>query len=148
MAIFQLVYTSEETGAMTGVQLRALGTKALRFNDGLGISGMLLCGGGKFMQCLEGDERAVNKLFSRISQDPRHTNVQCLLRRNVMDRLFAQWGMALIETTGMPALDRQRIETALARATSRDAEDSTLAAMALLNEFSAQLMGEPSPVIR
>jgi hypothetical protein len=73
--IFSVVYLSEGTRSFSEQDLQQILTKARETNSKLGISGMLLFKGGKFLQVLEGDREKVMTLFDQIAQDPRHNRV-------------------------------------------------------------------------
>lgn len=58
-----------------------------------GLVGVLYFGDGAFFQCLEGDETAVNTLFSKIEQDPRHKDVKLISKKYVSKLSFPDWAM-------------------------------------------------------
>lgn len=58
-----------------------------------GLVGVLYFGDGAFFQCLEGDETAVNTLFSKIEQDPRHRDVKLISKKYVSKLSFPDWAM-------------------------------------------------------
>lgn len=58
-----------------------------------GLVGVLYFGDGAFFQCLEGDEAAVNTLFSKIEQDPRHRDVKLISKKYVSKLSFPDWAM-------------------------------------------------------
>jgi len=60
------------------------------------IGGVLYFSNDYFFQCLEGDSAAVNALFNKISQDPRHTDVRSLSVKPVEKRLFSDWSMKYV----------------------------------------------------
>jgi hypothetical protein len=61
------------------------------------ISGILLYKSGIFLQLLEGDEAAVEKVYTRIAQDPRHENIVRMFSLNCNERIFPSWKMAYKE---------------------------------------------------
>lgn len=65
-------------------------------NRRLDITGLLLYGGGHFMQLLEGEREVIEDLFERICSDPRHHDVHRLLTFPVENRLFDDWSMSLL----------------------------------------------------
>jgi len=93
--LFQLVYRSTETRAMTEADLRALLKNAREKNDRLGVTGLLLYAQGRFLQVLEGPESAVRRLYDTIEADPRHTGTEVLLTTRVAERTFPDWNMGL-----------------------------------------------------
>jgi hypothetical protein len=58
-----------------------------------GITGTLIVRQDLFLQLLEGPAEAVDAAYKRISRDDRHINVRQLTRRDVSERLFAEWAM-------------------------------------------------------
>ena len=62
-----------------------------------GLSGLLLVGGRRFLQVLEGPAEALDSAYARIRQDPRHFALVELARRPIDERSFAQWSMGFEE---------------------------------------------------
>ena len=140
MDIYRLVYISDQSKLMKKGELAQITDQSRARNEQLGVSGMLLASGGHFIQVLEGNELRVFALYNKIAADPRHCNVRRLLAKRVTTRLFPDWGMKLADTKHSIPLDRERVDKVLIRLrlASTDAESSD--ALALLNEFRAQLM--------
>ena len=67
--------------------------RSLRF----GFGGVLCHGQGLYLQLLEGERSAVNRLFARILLDTRHKDVELLHLQEVEHRRFAAWSMAHVE---------------------------------------------------
>ena len=65
-----------------------------RNNAKAGVTGLLLSGGRRFLQVLEGPESQVAATFARIAADPRHFAIVELSRREIKDRQFGNWAMA------------------------------------------------------
>jgi blue light- and temperature-responsive anti-repressor len=59
-----------------------------------GISGALLFNEGLFAQVLEGPLKSVERIFEKIQQDPRHSDVIVLQCEPTPSRSFAAWSMA------------------------------------------------------
>lgn len=68
-----------------------------RNNAARGVTGMLCHYDGSFLQFLEGEAEDVDAVFGTISQDPRHQGVIRLYRREITERLFGEWSMALVK---------------------------------------------------
>lgn len=68
-----------------------------RVNPELGITGVLCFLDGVYMQYIEGEEAALEALFTSIRKDPRHSDVTLLERRAVPRRAFSDWAMSLLE---------------------------------------------------
>jgi len=64
------------------------------------ITGVLcVCQGGNvFLQALEGGRDAVNALYGRIVQDPRHRDVTLLDYAEIDERRFAGWRMGSVDS--------------------------------------------------
>lgn len=99
-----LIYTSRCVSHLTALQFEELTQRAQHRNAELGITGVLLYGGGRFLQLLEGEPGAVRDLyFNRIAGDSRHTDLRILLESLCKERLFPNWRMGrlfLQETQG------------------------------------------------
>lgn len=63
-------------------------------NEALGVSGLLVAKGGRFMQLLEGPAWSVDDRFAAIARDPRHTELTSLIREDIDARRFDGWSMA------------------------------------------------------
>lgn len=64
------------------------------------ITGALLLSGDHFVQALEGDEEAVQRLYEHISKDDRHEDVTVVDERKLDGRTFAKWSMAQVAEDG------------------------------------------------
>lgn len=89
-----LVYVSSAREPFTKPQLRELLERASQNNKRESITGLLLHRNGSFMQLLEGEESAVERLFERIAGDSRHWAVTLMHRSQAPERMFPQWSMA------------------------------------------------------
>ena len=61
------------------------------------ITGVLVHGGGLFMQVLEGPEQNVLRTYMKILDDKRHTDSRIIHITPIKDRLFENWTMGVIE---------------------------------------------------
>jgi hypothetical protein len=57
------------------------------------VTGLLLAGGKRFLQALEGPVDAVATTYERIMADPRHHAIVLLSSRHVEERAFGKWAM-------------------------------------------------------
>jgi hypothetical protein len=96
----QLVYVSTAITAFNDDALRVLLARARANNAALGVSGMLLHQAGTFLQVLEGESAVVDRLYERISHDPRHAHVLLLTRAEIGERNFADWSMGFVDVRG------------------------------------------------
>jgi hypothetical protein len=58
-----------------------------------GLVGVLYFGNGAFFQCLEGNEDAINTLFAKIENDPRHKDVKLISKKYISRLSFPDWAM-------------------------------------------------------
>ena len=89
-----LVYMSVAVDDLTDDQLVDMLREARLRNEALGVSGLLLAKGGRFMQVLEGPAWSVEDRFAAIERDPRHREVKSLSREPIDARRFDGWAMA------------------------------------------------------
>ena len=91
---YNVLYCSHATGLMTGEKLLQIVETSQQNNSRGGITGLLVYGGGMFLQWLEGSRPAVEALMATLSTDPRH---ETIVRLQVLDglhkRLYPNWVM-------------------------------------------------------
>lgn len=92
-SLHHLVYQSVATTPMTEPELEALLTQSRSWNEGHGLTGLLLYSNGNIMQVLEGIEQEVHYIFHRIERDQRHFGVTKLSDGPIQGRNFSQWSM-------------------------------------------------------
>ena len=122
----QLLYVSNTVDELGLDDLDRVLTASRRNNAMMGITGLLLFIDGGFLQILEGEERAVRELYTRIASDPRHRNPRLMLDREIPSRAFAEWDMGFErpcmddpETAGMFGVAREAIHGRLSPGTGR-----------------------------
>jgi hypothetical protein len=76
-------------------------------NEAMGISGLLVAKGGRFMQLLEGPAWSVDDRFAAISRDTRHLEITSLIREDIERRRFDGWSMAF---RGLDDTDLSEVE--------------------------------------
>lgn len=91
--IYQIVYQSRATAPLDDAAAARLGRVAYDFNSALGVTGLLLYDGARFIQALEGDEAAVAEIMKRIERDTRHDSLTYVQRGMVDARQFGDWAM-------------------------------------------------------
>ena len=91
---YSIVYSSAATIDFKDAALLQLLRQARGYNERAGITGVLMYGGGRFMQVLEGRPAAVRGLYARIAADPRHGCLEKLADGPVARREFAGWRMS------------------------------------------------------
>ena len=99
MGYLQIVYASSATQPVEESFLHELLNVSRKNNGALGITGILLCVDGSFLQVLEGPAENVDSLYEQISFDRRHGAVVLLLRREVEERGFGDWTMGYVNVT-------------------------------------------------
>lgn len=91
----QLVYIStSRSTVIDGPLLDAILTTSRRNNEARGLTGLLLAGGRRFLQALEGPEDAVLATYARIKADPRHFALVELASKPIDAPEFGDWSMA------------------------------------------------------
>lgn len=57
------------------------------------LVGALYYGNGKFFQCLEGEKNAVQALYTKLQDDPRHDRLTILHQEPIQQLSFQNWDM-------------------------------------------------------
>lgn len=92
--MLQLAYISSAKGLVDQSLLDDI-LHVSRLNNGrCGVTGLLVSGGRRFLQVLEGPEQAVLTTYARIQADPRHRALVLVSCVNVAEPAFGQWSMA------------------------------------------------------
>ena len=86
-----LLYVSRATAPVWADELNALAAGCAARNRSGSVTGILLYGSCSFLQLLEGRAAPLDGLWKRILVDPRHTDVQVLLKAPAQQRLFPGW---------------------------------------------------------
>ncbi len=108
MTTCRLIYKSAAHEAtLANEALADLQRIATEKNSRLGITGMLILSGDRFLQVLEGDSDKVNQLYARIIADQRHHDVELISYEAIAQRFFDIWAMRLIDLYDLPLQPRQ-----------------------------------------
>lgn len=99
--LYHVIYISKAVIPLSGEALSHLLQQSRRWNESIGITGMLLYIErhmmsqitGRFMQVIEGDESNIKPLFEKIKQDPRHHQLMLLQDGPIGQRSFNNWVM-------------------------------------------------------
>lgn len=91
--MIRLLYISTAREPVTAPMLADILRASRRNNAACEVSGLLIVGGRRFLQALEGPEEAVQATFDRINRDPRHFALVMLNRAQIDQRQFPQWAM-------------------------------------------------------
>ena len=70
--LVRLMYASRAASAVDQEELSQILRTSARRNPDSGVTGVLCCSGGLFIQVLEGGRAQVNALYRRICADTRH----------------------------------------------------------------------------
>jgi hypothetical protein len=92
--MFQLAYISSSKDPVDQILLDQILSVSRRNNERVGVSGLLVSGGRRFLQVLEGPEQAVLATYTRIQRDDRHRAFVILSATPVQERAFGDWSMA------------------------------------------------------
>ena len=113
--LVRLLYASRAAKSVTQDELHAILKRSKAHNPEIGVTGVLcFCfNAGVFMQVLEGGRAQVSRLYNRIAQDPRHSDVELLSYEDIGERNFAGWAMGQVNMNRLnPALLLRYSETA------------------------------------
>ncbi|HEV2082251.1 MAG TPA: BLUF domain-containing protein [Brevundimonas sp.] len=112
--ICQIAYLSRATTPMDHLlNIAEILAVSQRNNWRDGITGALVYADGRFFQAVEGRPESVDRLMARVGGDPRHADVEVVLRRPVAERGFPDWSMAAPRITPeAEPLMREAVETA------------------------------------
>jgi len=94
--MYRLIYKSRAARTIDWDLVNELIDVSASSNRDAGITGVLLASDTHFLQVLEGDFDAINRLFLRIARDTRHEDVQLVSFGCVESRLFGGWTMHAI----------------------------------------------------
>jgi hypothetical protein len=70
-------------------------------NRRLGICGLLLLSGDRFIQALEGTSKFINQTYNKIVQDKRHHDVTMISYEGIIKPEFIDWDMKLVNLNSM-----------------------------------------------
>jgi len=64
------------------------------FNAREEITGLLVAGGNRYLQVIEGPDPMVDSFMQRIRRDQRHVGVTVMVSRKIAKRSFSDWSLA------------------------------------------------------
>ena len=94
--LVRLLYVSKEIASQPSKFAESNIEKFRKSNQANAITGVLCSGEGVFLQVLEGERSAVNKLYVDICKDQRHNDIELLHFEEVKERAFHAWSMDYI----------------------------------------------------
>ena len=104
--MLSLIYVSTSVKLLNDEELLDILKISRENNSSKEVTGLLLYKGGNFMQVLEGPDDAVNGIFEKIKNDPRHKDVSVISREQIQSRQFPAWEMAF-QNLDNPALKNE-----------------------------------------
>lgn len=132
--LVRLMYASRGAIADDPEMLQEILRQSRENNPALGITGLLCCAGGIFVQLLEGGRDAVNRMYGRIAADPRHRDLTLLSYGEIGERRYASWAMGQID---MARLNRALLLKYAPTAALDPYAMSGQASLALFDELAA-----------
>lgn len=103
--MLQLAYISTARGNVDRTLLDSILSTSRRNNIAVGVTGLLVTGGRRFLQVLEGPDQAVLATYARIQADPRHRGFVLITCQGIQERAFGEWSMAYREGAMQVATD-------------------------------------------
>ena len=111
--LFNLVYCSKASEGVENADVDTIIATSRRRNPVLGITGVLVFGGGVFFQWIEGPKAEVMGLVKLIEADPRHELFVILSTdEEVRERIFPTWDMELVGAENIQEVLQDSMETA------------------------------------
>ena len=89
----QLIYTSAAVRDLSDDELAHILRASVRNNQKTNITGLLLYAKGTFLQVIEGESDVIDELIATIKLDPRHRDIEELMRTQIREPEFSQWHM-------------------------------------------------------
>ena len=138
--LVRLLYASRAIEPITGKMLDAILGESRAHNRDHGITGVLCSyeSGNGFLQVIEGGRDEINRLYTNIVRDARHTDIVLLDYEEIEERRFANWRMGRID------LSKVNPSTLLRYSERPELDPMSLSArqaMALLEELISTLQG-------
>lgn len=121
----RLLYISTARAVLRQSELSEMLAKSRHANSAADLTGLLVVGGRRFLQVLEGPDKAVIETYERITHDPRHFALVKLHDREIAERSFGSWAMGFEQ--GGIAKDSASLEEQVATIVA-PISDSTLRA--------------------
>jgi hypothetical protein len=96
--LVRLLYASRAVDPQPSV-IESILAQSRQFNPSTGITGILVYGGGIFLQAIEGGREAVSELYGHIQKDARHKQVVLLHYEEISERRFGGWTMGQVDVS-------------------------------------------------
>jgi hypothetical protein len=92
----QIGYTSRAVATRSEKDMEALCEQSTAHNRAIGVTGLLVHDGVKYIQLIEGEFTVVRDLMARIACDSRHDNIVYIINGPIAERAFANWDLACV----------------------------------------------------
>lgn len=89
-------YSSRAVGYVSSVELEQLCQRSAAHNQLVGITGLLVFDGIRYIQLIEGEASAVRPLMARIIHDSRHNKIVYITDGPTSERAFEDFDLACI----------------------------------------------------
>lgn len=99
--MLQIGYFSTARGSLDAKAVHEILLGARKANRRDAITGLLVAGGGRYLQVIEGPQASVKALYARILEDDRHLAIAAFLDRKISRRAFGSWSMAYRRQTAV-----------------------------------------------
>ncbi len=94
--MLELVYKSKAKDNITQQEIEQILETAQEFNKTNDLTGCLIFHNKHFIQLLEGNEDTIRTLYTKISKDLRHHEIELIYEKIKSQRNFESWGMAFV----------------------------------------------------
>lgn len=91
--MIRLLYISTASDRHAPTALEDILRASRRNNAAANVTGLLIAGGNRFLQVLEGPDQSVQNTYDRICKDVRHRAPVILKRDAIEERAFGAWSM-------------------------------------------------------
>lgn len=91
--LLRVLYISKASPSLNDDDIRDILEVSRKNNNEQQITGVLCWGNTDFIQVLEGPEQALLKRYTRIMDDPRHSECTLLSIAPIEKRMFRDWSM-------------------------------------------------------
>ena len=135
--LVSLMYYSKVVPGIGGDGVANILRSARKNNPSFDLTGILYTNSRWFLQILEGPRANVTRMFGILQSDNRHTEVTMINVKNIHERSFGDWSMAIIkndpavsdiikEMTGMEVFDPSWLDYDQAHALLKRLSDDRL----------------------
>lgn len=149
--MLQIGYFSTASGPQDAAVVHRILGASRQANARNFITGLLVAGGGHYLQVIEGPDAAVETLFRSIEEDNRHMAVASFCLRKINERSFKSWAMAFRRPT---LVSQPNSFIDVLKALTSDIPDSSLKyqinyfVQATMMSDAMQDIGVPNPSVR